>query len=104
MQGCPLVVAYICIHSNTLVYSVKKFEDNLFDPDHTIYVCPVCCRPFDRSLADQWMPVDVYIGGKEHAVMHLYYARFLSHFCKDQGLVSHKYITQHELEMRFHKL
>ncbi|XP_060778299.1 probable leucine--tRNA ligase, mitochondrial [Neoarius graeffei] len=47
-------------------------------------------RPFDRSLADQWMPVDVYIGGKEHAVMHLYYARFLSHFCKDQGLVSHK--------------
>ncbi|TTA40561.1 putative leucine--tRNA ligase, mitochondrial [Bagarius yarrelli] len=47
-------------------------------------------RPFDRSLADHWMPVDVYIGGKEHAVMHLYYARFLSHFCKDQGLISHK--------------
>lgn len=40
------------------------------------------------------MPVDVYIGGKEHAVMHLYYARFLSHFCKDQDLVSHKYVTQ----------
>ncbi|XP_076827698.1 leucine--tRNA ligase, mitochondrial isoform X2 [Brachyhypopomus gauderio] len=47
-------------------------------------------RPFQRSLADHWMPVDVYIGGKEHAVMHLYYARFLSHFCKDQGLVSHR--------------
>ncbi|XP_058244122.1 probable leucine--tRNA ligase, mitochondrial [Hemibagrus wyckioides] len=47
-------------------------------------------RPFDRSLADHWMPVDVYIGGKEHAVMHLYYARFLSHFCQDQGLVSHR--------------
>ncbi|XP_047667543.1 probable leucine--tRNA ligase, mitochondrial isoform X1 [Tachysurus fulvidraco] len=47
-------------------------------------------RPFDRTLADYWMPVDVYIGGKEHAVMHLYYARFLSHFCKDQDLVSHK--------------
>uniref|UniRef100_A0A4W4HBV7 leucine--tRNA ligase n=1 Tax=Electrophorus electricus TaxID=8005 RepID=A0A4W4HBV7_ELEEL len=47
-------------------------------------------RPFQRSLADHWMPVDVYIGGKEHAVMHLYYARFLSHFCKDQGLVSNR--------------
>ncbi|TNN37209.1 putative leucine--tRNA ligase, mitochondrial [Liparis tanakae] len=46
--------------------------------------------PFDRHLADRWLPVDVYIGGKEHAVMHLYYARFLCHFCKDQGLVSHR--------------
>ncbi|XP_047455349.1 probable leucine--tRNA ligase, mitochondrial [Mugil cephalus] len=47
-------------------------------------------RPFERHLADHWLPVDVYIGGKEHAVMHLYYARFLSHFCKDQGLVAHR--------------
>ncbi|XP_061572457.1 probable leucine--tRNA ligase, mitochondrial isoform X2 [Cololabis saira] len=47
-------------------------------------------RPFNRHLADHWLPVDVYIGGKEHAVMHLYYARFLCHFCKDQGLVAHR--------------
>ncbi|XP_057690507.1 probable leucine--tRNA ligase, mitochondrial isoform X2 [Corythoichthys intestinalis] len=47
-------------------------------------------RPFERHLADHWLPVDVYIGGKEHAVMHLYYARFLCHFCKDQGLVEHR--------------
>ncbi|XP_051574191.1 probable leucine--tRNA ligase, mitochondrial isoform X1 [Myxocyprinus asiaticus] len=47
-------------------------------------------RPFDRSQVDHWMPVDVYIGGKEHAVMHLYYARFLSHFCRDQGMVSYR--------------
>uniref|UniRef100_A0A6Q2XT91 leucine--tRNA ligase n=1 Tax=Esox lucius TaxID=8010 RepID=A0A6Q2XT91_ESOLU len=47
-------------------------------------------RPFKRSLVDHWLPVDVYIGGKEHAVMHLYYARFLSHFCRDQGLVEHR--------------
>lgn len=46
-------------------------------------------RPFERHLADHWLPVDVYIGGKEHAVMHLYYARFFSHFCRDQGFVSH---------------
>ncbi|XP_051574192.1 probable leucine--tRNA ligase, mitochondrial isoform X2 [Myxocyprinus asiaticus] len=49
-----------------------------------------CPRPFDRSQVDHWMPVDVYIGGKEHAVMHLYYARFLSHFCRDQGMVSYR--------------
>ena len=48
-------------------------------------------RPFQRQLADRWLPVDVYIGGKEHAVMHLYYARFLCHFCKDQGLVAHRW-------------
>uniref|UniRef100_A0A7N8XYJ0 leucine--tRNA ligase n=1 Tax=Mastacembelus armatus TaxID=205130 RepID=A0A7N8XYJ0_9TELE len=47
-------------------------------------------RPFERHLADHWLPVDVYIGGKEHAVMHLYYARFLCHFCRDQGLVAHR--------------
>eukprot|EP00064_Thunnus_orientalis_P007231 superscaffoldBa00000790_g7251 len=47
-------------------------------------------RPFERHVADHWLPVDVYIGGKEHAVMHLYYARFLCHFCKDQGLVAHR--------------
>ncbi|KAL4657414.1 putative leucine-tRNA ligase, mitochondrial [Arapaima gigas] len=47
-------------------------------------------RPFDRSLVDHWMPVDVYVGGQEHAVMHLYYARFFSHFCKDTNLVSHR--------------
>lgn len=47
-------------------------------------------RPFDRHLVDHWLPVDVYIGGKEHAVMHLYYARFFSHFCCDQGLVAHR--------------
>ncbi|XP_028282188.1 leucine--tRNA ligase, mitochondrial [Parambassis ranga] len=47
-------------------------------------------RPFARDQADHWLPVDVYIGGKEHAVMHLYYARFLCHFCRDQGLVAHR--------------
>ncbi|KAM9851805.1 leucine--tRNA ligase, mitochondrial isoform 2-T2 [Aulostomus maculatus] len=47
-------------------------------------------RPFERHLVDHWLPVDVYIGGKEHAVMHLYYARFLCHFCRDQGLVTHR--------------
>lgn len=41
---------------------------------------------FDKSLAKA-MPVDLYIGGKEHAVLHLYYARFMNHFLNSIGLV-----------------
>jgi leucyl-tRNA synthetase len=43
---------------------------------------------FDRKLADEWCPVDFYIGGKEHACMHLIYIRFYTKFLRDIGLLS----------------
>jgi leucyl-tRNA synthetase len=43
--------------------------------------------PFDPELVKQWTPVDQYIGGDSHAVMHLIYTRFWTKFMRDLGLV-----------------
>jgi leucyl-tRNA synthetase len=42
---------------------------------------------FERAAAEYWMPVDQYIGGIEHAVLHLLYARFYTKVLRDLGLV-----------------
>jgi leucyl-tRNA synthetase len=43
--------------------------------------------PFDRELVDYWLPVNQYIGGVEHAILHLMYARFFVKVLNDIGLV-----------------
>ena len=46
--------------------------------------------PFDRKAGDYWLPVDLYVGGAEHAVMHLLYARMWTKVMFDAGLIKFK--------------
>ena len=43
--------------------------------------------PFSREAVDRWMPVDNYIGGIEHAILHLLYSRFWTKVCRDLGMI-----------------
>jgi leucyl-tRNA synthetase len=52
------------------------------------FACPDANKPMLDERADYWTPVDHYVGGIEHAILHLLYARFFHKLMRDQGLVS----------------
>lgn len=53
------------------------------------FASPHCDHaPFERAAVDYWLPVDLYVGGAEHAVMHLLYARMWTKVMFDAGLIN----------------
>lgn len=71
-----------------------KRETDTFDTfvESSWYYARFACKGQDKSMLDDrakyWTPVDQYIGGIEHAVMHLLYARFYHKLLRDQGLLN----------------
>ncbi len=54
------------------------------------FACPHADTPLDKELTDYWMPVDQYVGGIEHAILHLLYSRFFTRAMKQIGLCDDK--------------
>ncbi|MCP4433379.1 MAG: leucine--tRNA ligase [Gammaproteobacteria bacterium] len=69
-------------------------ETDTFDTfmESSWYYARYACPDFDQGMlddrADYWTPVDHYIGGIEHAILHLLYARFYHKLMRDEGLVN----------------
>jgi leucyl-tRNA synthetase len=52
--------------------------------------------PFDSKVAQYWFPIDQYIGGVEHAILHLIYSRFWTKFMRDIGLITNDEPVDHQ--------
>lgn len=73
--------------------SQAKRETDTFDTffESSWYYARYTCPTANQMLTDEanyWLPVDKYIGGIEHAIMHLLYARFFHKLMRDQGLIT----------------
>jgi leucyl-tRNA synthetase len=71
----------------------EQRETDTFDTffESSWYYARYCCPDADNVMLDEraryWLPVDQYIGGIEHAILHLLYARFFNKLMRDEGLI-----------------
>jgi len=93
-EGSPLEKVESCVQTTCpQCHGKAKREtdtmDTFFDSSwyYFRYTSPHETKlPFNPEAADYWLPVDLYIGGVEHAILHLIYARFFCKFLRDFGL------------------
>jgi len=95
--GCPIPFEKMSSFIDTLhpqTGEAAQRETDTFDTffESSWYYARYCCPNLDTAMlderADYWLPVDQYVGGIEHAVMHLLYARFFHKLMRDVGLIN----------------
>ena len=80
--NCPTCGQKACRETDTL--------DTFFESSWYFmrYINPRCDQPLGKEKCQKWLPVDWYIGGVEHAVLHLLYARFFTKALRDCGYLT----------------
>ena len=91
--GSPLPSMPSFLHADLPDNKVGRRETDTFDTffESSWYYARFCCPGATTMLderANYWLPVDQYVGGIEHAVLHLLYARFFHKLMRDEGLIT----------------